>query len=167
MEIKGEKVILTPIKPGEKDEFYKLATESEGSKFWYSDRGLAVPTKEDFFQDWHEGYFDTNLPEKGQCFWITIDGEKIGQINYNEIDLAGKQVELDIIIGKEINMGRGYGTDALKTLIKYLFDNSAVNKIWIEPRANNPRAIRAYEKAGFKREENFVDKIRFGILKSE
>ncbi len=166
MEIKGEKIVLVPIKPEEKDEFYKLAAESEGSKFWYSDRGLAAPTREAFFQDWRDGYFDTNLPEKGQCFWITVDGEKIGQINYNEIDLAGKQVELDIIIGSEKNMGKGYGTDSLKILIKYLFDNFAINKIWIEPRANNSRAIKAYEKAGFKKEGNLVDKVKFVILRS-
>jgi len=74
-------------------------------------------------------------------------------------------------------MGKGYGSDALKTLIKYLFENFNINKIWIEARVNNPRAIRAYEKAGFKkegvlREEDyfegkFVDCIRFGILRKE
>jgi RimJ/RimL family protein N-acetyltransferase len=49
--------------------------------------------------------------------------------------------------------------------------------VWIEARANNPRAVRAYEKVGFKkegllREEDyfdgrFVDCVRFGILKKE
>ncbi len=67
-------------------------------------------------------------------------------------------------------MGKGYGTDALKTLAKYLFDNFDVSKVWIEARANNPRAIRAYEKAGFKKETllekadyfegELVDKVR-------
>jgi len=177
MEIKGEKVVLVPIKPEEKEEFYKLATESEGSKFWYGDRGVAIPTREDFFQDWNEGYFDIVSPQRGQCFWIIVNGEKIGQVNYNKIDLENKKVELDIIIGDEGKMGKGYGTDALKALIKYLFDNFAINKIWIEARLNNPRAIKAYEKVGFKKkgllhqedyfEGNFVDRVRFGILKSE
>lgn len=35
MEIKGEKVKLIPIKWRERKEFYKLATKSYGSKFWY------------------------------------------------------------------------------------------------------------------------------------
>lgn len=167
MEIKGEKIVLVPIKPEEKEEFYKLATESEGSKFWYGDRGVAIPTKEDFFDDWNYDYFDIVSPEKGQCFWIMVSGEKIGQVNYNKIDLENKKVELDIIIGNEAKMGRGYGTDALRTLMKYLFDNFAINKIWVETMANNPRAIKAYEKAGFKREESFVDKVIFGILRNE
>jgi len=37
----GEKVVLIPIKAEEKDEFYKLATETEGSKFWYGEKGRA------------------------------------------------------------------------------------------------------------------------------
>ncbi|MDD5738839.1 MAG: GNAT family protein [Candidatus Pacebacteria bacterium] len=174
MEIKGEKVILTPIKSEEKDEFYKLATETEGSKFWYGANGI---TKEKFFEDWNDSYFDINSPEKGQCFWIVVNGGKIGQINYNEIDLKNKKVELDIIIGDEAETGKGYGTDALKALIKYLFDNFDINKIWIEARGNNPRAIRAYEKVGFKKEdlpsekENFegelVDKVGLEFLRNE
>lgn len=177
MEIKGEKIILIPIKPEEKDEFYKLATQTEGSKFWYGERGRVKETKENFFQDWNDGYFDIVLPEKGQCFWIVVDEARIGQVNYNEIDLKNKKVEMDIIIGSEEKMGKGYGTDALKTLIKYLFDNFDINKIWIEARTNNPRAIKAYEKAGFKKEgllrkedyfeESFVDRVRFGILRNE
>ncbi|MDD4990070.1 MAG: GNAT family protein [Candidatus Pacebacteria bacterium] len=177
MEIKGEKVVLVPIKPGEKDEFYKLATQTEGSKFWYGKKGRAERTKDNFFQDWNDGYFDIVSPEKGQCFWIIVNGEKIGQINYNKIDLENKKVELDIIIGNEEKMGKGYGTDALKTLMKYLFDNFDINKILIEARLNNPRAIKAYEKVGFKKEGllrqedyfegKFTDCVKFGILRSE
>jgi len=177
MKIEGEKVALVPIKPEEKEAFYKLATESYGSKFWYDEKQKVKRTKEKFFQDWYEGYFDINLLEKGQCFWIVVNGEKIGQVNNNKIDLENKRVELDIIIGAKENMGKEYGSDALKTLIKYLFKNFNINKIWIAARVNNPRAIRAYEKAGFKkegvlREEDyfegkFVDCIRFGILRKE
>jgi|GEM_PF-5064780 len=54
MEIRGKKVVLIPIKAGEKDEFYKLATETGGSKFWYGEKGRAQYTKEKFFEDWRE-----------------------------------------------------------------------------------------------------------------
>lgn len=177
MKIEGEKIILVPIRPEEKDEFYKLVTESYGSKFWYDEERKTKRTKEDFFRDWNEGYFDSNSPERGQCFWIIANKERIGQINYNKVDLKNKKIELDIIIGAEKNMGKGYGSDALKTLIKYLFDNFDINKVWISARTNNPRAIAAYKKVGFKKEcvlhkkdyfeGKFVDCVRFGILKKE
>jgi len=177
MKIKGKKVVLQPIKPEENDEFYQLAAESYGSKFWSDDEERARRTKKEFFEDWNQGYFDVTSPEKGQCFWIMADNKKIGQINYNKIDTQNKKVELDIIIGEEEHTSRGYGTDALRTLMRYLFDNFDIHKIWIEARANNPRAVRAYEKVGFKKEgilrkenyfeKKFVDCVRFGILKKE
>jgi len=177
MELKGKEVVLVPIKPEEKEEFYELATKSYGSKFWHDEEETKTLTKEKFFQDWHDGYFDLSSPEKGQCFWIVVNRRKIGQVNYNKIDKKNKKVEVDIIIGSKEDMGKGYGADALKTLMKYLFENLGVNKIWIESRANNPRAIRAYEKVGFKREGllreedyfegKFVDCVRFGILSKE
>lgn len=177
MELKGEKVTLVAIKSEEKDEFYELATKSYGSKFWHDEEETKLLTKEKFFKEWHDGYFDLNSPEKGQCFWIIVNGRKIGQVNYNKIDLQNKKVEMDIIIGAQENMGKGYGSDSLRTLMKYLFEKLGVNKVWIEARGNNPRAIRAYEKAGFKKEgllreenyfeENFVDCVRFGVLRRE
>ena len=37
MKIQGEKVTLIPIKPKDKNEFYKLATKTHGATFWYDD----------------------------------------------------------------------------------------------------------------------------------
>jgi len=177
MEIKGEKIVLVPIKPREKDEFYELVTGSRNSRFWYDKEQKAKRTKQQFFKDWNSGYFDFKFPEKGQCFWIMVNEEKIGQVNYNKVDSVNKNVELDIILGAEKHTNKGYGTDALKTLIKYLFENFDINKIWIGARGNNPRAIKAYQKIGFKKEGllreqdyfegKFVDCLRFGILRKE
>jgi RimJ/RimL family protein N-acetyltransferase len=177
MEIKGEKVILAPIKLKEKGEFYNLVTKSYGSIFWYDKKDKKWTKKENFFKRWNKGYFGRSPSEKGQCFWIILGNKKIGQINYNPIHKRNKNVELDIIIGDKKNMGKGYGIDALRTLIKYLFEKFDINKVWIEARVNNPRAIKAYRRLGFKkegllREENyfggkFVDCIRFGILRKE
>lgn len=177
MELTGQKVILISIKPKEKEEFYQLATQSYGSRFWYDQERKSKRTKTEFFQDWKNTYFDPDNPDEGQCFWIIVNGQKIGQVNYNKIHPRDKKVELDIIIGPKEYLNKGYGTDALKTLTTYLFNNFDLNKIWIEARANNPRAIKAYQKIGFKpegllRQESyfqgqFVDCVRFAILKQD
>jgi len=172
MEIQGVRIRLVPIEYGKRDEFFDLATKSVGSEKWY---GKNKPSRKEFFKDWAEVYFDESRPMDGQCFWIEVSGKKIGQVNYNQIDEANKKVELDIVIGETENMGKGYGTEVLRTITKYLFDNFEVNKVWIAARATNPRAVRAYEKAGFIREGTlrqdewfdgeFVDTLRFGILR--
>jgi RimJ/RimL family protein N-acetyltransferase len=162
MEIKGKKVILIPIKPEEKEEFYQLATQSYGSRFWYDKDKRKELTREKFFQIWNEGYFDINYPEKGQCFWVVLKKEKIGQISYNQIDVENKKVEIDIIIGDKDNMGKGYGPDVLRVLTKYLFESFDINKILIKAQPNNTRAIKAYEKVGFKKEGVPKEEDHFG-----
>ena len=177
MKIRGEKVTLLPITQEEKDEFYALATESSGSKFWYDDQERSVLDKRKFFREWHESYFNPKCPEEGQCFWIDVSGERIGAVCHNRIDLKNKVVELDIIIGEEKFCGKGYGTDALITLMVHVFTNFDINRIWIGARANNQRAIKAYQKAGFKKEAvlretdffegKFVDCVILRILRKE
>jgi len=169
MMIRGEKIDLRPMKPDEVPIFYKWAIESG---YWYSkDR---KPSLDEFRADWKAYYFDGSAPEKGRCFMIEVNNVAIGVVAYNDIHYVHKRVELDIVIGNEEDCGKGYGTDALKTLVRYLFDKFDLNRIWIVARANNPRSIRAYEKAGFiqegvHREEDyfngeFVDCVYYSIV---
>ena len=51
----------------------------------------------------------------------------------------------------EQHCGPGYGSEALSLLCDYLQSRLDVEGFYIKPSASNPRAIRAYEKAGFKR----------------
>lgn len=177
MNIQGEKIILVPIRLEEKEDFYQMATHSEGSCFWFDEQELTSITRETFFLGWNDDYFDRAKPDKGQCFWIVGEEKKVGVIAYNTFDANNKKVELDILIGQRENMGKGYGSDALKTIVAYLFNTFDLNKIWIEPKADNPRAVKAYEKAGFQTEGllrqdvyfdgRFVDCIRMAILRSD
>jgi len=139
---------------GEIPTFYRWATQSEATPFWYDDG--RIPSYEEFIRDWKSYYFDGSEPEKGRCFIILAGNKAIGQINYNEINREDNSVELDIIIAEDVDKNKGYGTDALKTLIKHLFQNMNIQLCWIEPIAKNFRAIRAYEKAGFRTIRTFV-----------
>ena len=154
MIIRGKKIILRPMTVDEIPVFYKWATQSEATPFWYEDG--RIPDFEEFARDWKEYYFDGSQLEKGRCFTILLNEKPIGQVNYNDINRKNNSVELDIIIPEDINKNKGYGTDALKTLAKYLFQNMDIELCWIEPIAKNPRAIRAYEKAGFIITRTFV-----------
>ena len=49
-------------------------------------------------------------------------------------------------------MGKGYGTDAVRALVDFGFAELRLERVWLEVGTENPRAQRAYEKAGFIRE---------------
>ena len=88
---------------------------------------------------------------------ILVDNEAIGQVNYNEVDRGDNAVELDIIIADDRHKNKGHGSDALRTLTRYLFREMDVQKCWIDVIQKNPRALKAYKKAGFKIIKTFID----------
>ena len=75
----------------------------------------------------------------------------VGQVNYNDIEREKSRTELDIWMFAEAFCGHGYGSAALRLLCDYLRTRLNVAGFYITPSAANPRAIRAYEKAGFRR----------------
>lgn len=176
MQLKGEKIILLPIQTAEKNKFRTMVTQSEASFFWYGKAG-DTRTKKEFFTHWYSDYFNENTPKNGQCFWIIANNKRIGEINYNKIEIKGRKVEIDIFIASTKDQGSGYGSNAIKTLIKYLFETFDLNKIWVEIRAFNIRAIAVFKKVGFKQEgilreedyfdDKFIDCVRLGLLKKE
>jgi diamine N-acetyltransferase len=107
-------------------------------------------------------YFDGSAPELGRCFLILADGEPVGQVNYNDIHQRGgrRRTELDIWLRSEACCGRGYGTDALDALCRHLHQRFGVVEFMVQPSARNPRAIRAYEKAGFRRLDLPIEEAR-------
>ena len=150
----SEKVSLRPATPEEIPQFFAWATnpDPEVQRYFYGDK---TPTYEEFLDDWKPYYFDGNQPTKGRYYIILAGGmTPIGVVNYNGFDAEGRRVTFDIIIGEGENLGRGYGSDALRTLARHLFAAfSTLETAIIGANAENTRAIRAYEKAGFRRVE--------------
>ena len=58
---------------------------------------------------------------------------------------------IDILIGETEHIGKGIGSASLRLMIRYLFEEQRARTIIIDPDTRNERAIRAYEKAGFKK----------------
>jgi diamine N-acetyltransferase len=110
-----------------------------------------IPSWEEFCDDYQPHFFDGSVPKLGRCFVISAGGEEVGQVNYNDIEerQGKKRTELDIWLRSEKDCGQGFGSDALLALCRYLFQHLGVQEFMVQPSARNPRAIRAYEKAGF------------------
>jgi aminoglycoside 6'-N-acetyltransferase len=65
---------------------------------------------------------------------------------------------IDIWIGEEQHLGKGYGTQMMHLVIRRCFDSPEIRAILIDPLVSNTKAIRFYERLGFKRmERRFFD----------
>lgn len=78
-----------------------------------------------------------------------LSGQVIGRISLREV-VDGSSARLGITVGAEW-VGRGYGTDALCTFLDYYFGKLGFAVLYLDVAAPNLRAIRCYEKCGFRR----------------
>jgi len=82
----------------------------------------------------------------------TKQGQPIGQIEIVDIRELHKRAEMHMCIGETMLQGKGLGSDALRRLITHAFETLKLRRIHCIVDADNGRAIRCYEKAGFERE---------------
>lgn len=105
----------------------------------------------------------------------TREGRPIGQIEIVDIRTLHGRAEMHMCIGETDLHSRGYGTDALRRLLRHAFESLKLRRVHCIVDADNSRAIRCYEKAGFMREGLLrqhrlrhgiaVDMLAMGILR--
>lgn len=146
----GSRIRLRPLMLDERRLFFQWATHSDATPYWYGPLyGDDVPSFEVFKLEWSTYYFTEDSPHRGRCFGIVLDDRLIGQVNYNEINHKDYSVSLDILIGSKKDQNKGYGTEAIMLLTRYLFETFDIRKCQIEVISRNPRAYKAYENAGY------------------
>lgn len=151
--IEGNVVTLRPAAIEDRRVIYEWLAKSDITESMmgpplYPDN--KIPTWQEFCDDYVLHYFSDEKPELGRCFVIMVNNEPVGQVNYNAID-KNNRIELDIWMSCQANCGKGYGPDSLKALCKYLYEEFGISEFYIQPSARNTRAIKAYEKTGFKK----------------
>lgn len=86
--------------------------------------------------------------KKDRHFMIILNGKVIGHISLTE--RQNGWYETQIVIGEKKYWGKGYGSGAIKLLIRKA-KRLGIFKIYLEVRPTNIRAIRAYEHCGFQK----------------
>ena len=76
----------------------------------------------------------------------------VGSVFLRDIDHDNRKAEYGIFIGEDDARGQGIGTAAAELIIKYGFEELKLHKIFLRVFADNMRAIKSYEKAGFRQE---------------
>jgi RimJ/RimL family protein N-acetyltransferase len=101
----------------------------------------------------------------------------IGTCGFAPIDWRNRAAEFGINIGEKGYWNQGYGTEAVRLLCQHGFETLNLNRILLRVLETNPRAIHAYEKAGFTHEVRmrqaefrhgkYIDMLVMSILREE
>lgn len=101
-------------------------------------------------EQWFDGLLkDTSRATYFYCIAARESGELIGNVGLKDVDTRCRSAELGIMIGDGANQNRGYGTDAMLTMLRFSFEELNLNRVMLRVHEDNVRAIRVYEKVGF------------------
>lgn len=172
-DIRGARTRLRPMRLGEAPKLHEWSLDPEVRPFW----GSGINDFEEFVRHYEPHYFDGCQPERGRFFTIEAGGRPIGAINYNRLDAANRCTDIDVVIGEPGYRDRGYGADAIRAFLGFLFDTIGLHRVWLGTFDYNTRARHLYEKLGFVQEGvmrqadlvdgRWVDTVIYGILEDE
>lgn len=100
----------------------------------------------------------TRSPDWREQLIAEIDGRPIGYVEIIDPareedhywgDIPANLRAIDIWIGEEADLGRGYGSAMMRLALERCFADPRVSAVIIDPLANNSRALRFYERLGF------------------
>lgn len=126
--------------------------------------GIYLPFASADEQDWYEKMRQRSPEERNVAIETQLQpGEQappadlspemgwklIGSWGFINLDWRNRSTEFGIMIGEKSYWNQGYGTEAVRLLVQHGFHTLNLNRIYLRVLENNPRAIRAYEKAGF------------------
>jgi len=126
-------------------------------------------------------WLEKDLEKKAEMYWFAVrtleDDRLLGDITLSVINWGSREAFAGIAIGAREFWGKGYGTDAMGLLLRYGFIELNLRRISLNVFEFNQRALRSYEKAGFRlegRQRQFIqregrrwDILYMGLLREE
>ncbi|MDQ3493351.1 MAG: GNAT family N-acetyltransferase [Chloroflexota bacterium] len=172
-EIAGRRVVLRRHRPE------NLVAVSR----WYRDPEVARLTRyqtRPMPRDEVERFFQTRLlgPDSvAYAIHVRLTDRLIGLTTFSSLDPENGSVLFHITLGERDVWGQGYGTEAASLMLGHAFERLGLHRVGLSVFSFNERAIRSYEKAGFRiegrlrdaivRDGRYWDEIQMGALRPE
>lgn len=135
--LRGRNIVLRPLRANDVERVVQIQAEPSVARWWGSPDEADLRRQADGSDD-----------EK--AFVIEREGELVGLIQYHEENEPDfRYAGIDVFLAGRAQ-GHGLGTDAVRTLARYLIDKRGHHRLTIDPAAENAAAIRTYEKVGFR-----------------
>ncbi len=165
-------VSLRPVTHDDLPAIMRWRNDPEVVRFWDVPPASEAEYLEELFE-----------PDDAPAWQLVIEhrGRPIGQLQYwhptsdpDDHWSAG----IDLYIGEPDGRDRGLGTEAVRVALQYLFEVKRLHRVTIDPEVDNRRAIRVYEKAGYRfdgvlrhndrfEDGRWVDSYMMSILEDE
>ncbi len=141
MRLRGEKVIIRPMV---EEDVEKMQAWRPFTDPLYSLWNRPSHSSDNYIR------FQAQVDDPSRRWYAVEDlsGRLVGRLSLRRISRR-KSAHLGITLGADY-VGQGYGTDAIRTFLVYYFRELSFEALYLDVAAPNRRAIRCYEKCGFK-----------------
>jgi RimJ/RimL family protein N-acetyltransferase len=174
--LKGERVLLRPIKKADIQLFLKWFNDPEVTQYLSFYFPLTEMAEEKWLQESATVRAHTDVV-------LVIEAtnnetsQPIGSIGLSQINLKDREAMFGIAIGEKEYWGKGYGTEAAQLIIRYGFEQLNLHRIFSAAYSFNERSLKVHRKLGFVEEGirrkavfkngQYWDMVEFGILVDE
>lgn len=171
--IDGRTVVLRRHRPENLDAFLR----------WYRDPEIARLTRyhvEPMAAEEIERYFESRVlgsDTLSYAIHLRESGRLIGTTTFSQLDAGNGSVNYHVTIGERDAWGQGHGTEVTELMLRLAFERLGLHRVGLSVFAFNERAIRAYEKAGFRidgrlreaiwRDGRYWDEILMSVLEDD
>jgi len=171
----GEGIRLRAIEKSDLPNFTRWLNDPEVRCHLEINTPLSMGQEETWYKD------VLTQPLAAQPLGIEIETDDgwllIGNIGFRNINHRNRSAEVGIFIGEKDYWNHGYGSAAMRLMLKHGFENFNYHRIYLNVLETNPRGIRSYQKVGFTEEGRlrddcylegrYVDVLMMGILRNE
>lgn len=134
----GTATVLRPVQPDDADILSKILAQPEVARWW--PRYDADRVRSELIE-----------ADGSVVFTVEVDGQVAGSIQYVEEPAPDyRHASIDVFLDPRWH-GQGLGTDAVRTVARHLVHDKGHHRLAIDPAVDNERAIRTYERVGFRR----------------
>jgi aminoglycoside 6'-N-acetyltransferase len=138
IELRGPRVLLRSGKKGEAPRLLEILSEPAVATRWGN---FSLEDAETQFVETDDALI---------VLVVELDGEVIGAIQFGEEnDPQYRHANIDLFLTTSRH-GQGLGTESIRVLARYLFEERGHHRLSIDPAVDNVAAIRAYEAVGFR-----------------
>ncbi|MBS4172171.1 GNAT family protein [Bacillus sp. FJAT-49736] len=170
--LEGNRIYLRRVENEDIDHYLAAVSNPTIRKLTGTTDFLTRQTFENVFNKW-----STDDSRMDLMICLQENDQVIGDLAILDIEHQGRKGSFRIAITDEEYTSKGYGTEALRLIIEYMFNTLNLRRISINVYAYNQRAIATYEKLGFKMEGTlredlyfdgkYYDNYLMGLMKNE
>jgi RimJ/RimL family protein N-acetyltransferase len=171
--LEGKLVRLRPLEPEDLEHAYTWMNDPEVTYFL----GMRYPISRVEEDRWLREASANNFASGVRLAIETKEGVLIGSIDLRNTSPEDRRAGLGIVIGEPEYWSKGYGADAIMTVLRFAFHQMNLNRVFLEAFESNERALACYRKSGFREEGRlrqdrfkhgrYWDTIVMGVLREE